>query len=132
MDLEQIKKDLEEFKYLKTQANGGVDYLRTSVLLTIPIEKHLEALIVKLEEKQVLIEDFIADFSLHKHWDRRRIKELEDKLDKAEGVIRFYANKENWVLPVTISGIFKELARQDSWVNLDKSQKAREYLNEDN
>ena len=100
MNLEQIKKDLEDFRYNRKKSNQGRYGIWTTLVYASPIDKHLEELIAEVEIER----------NRNKMLDKINL-EQSLKLQAAEEVIRFYANKENWVLPVTISGPLKELAQ---------------------
>lgn len=113
MNLDQIKKDLEEFKKYREEYRlhkksvfGPMPPLATDII-TDKIEKHLEKLIIKNEEI----------------WELRREETsinigLINKLSKAEEVIRFYGDKENWKAP----------PYGYSLIECEEGQKAREYF----
>lgn len=104
MNLDQIKKDLEEFKYSKL--DWGIP-LGRAYGLCLSIENHLEELIVELQTLQLAIE----------LW--------KSQIQKAEEVIRFYGDKNNYrnefLSPTSAEA-------DGSRIDNDCGQKAREYL----
>lgn len=144
MNLDQIKKDLEEFKNKsgKTQIVYAIDSV---------IEKHLEELIDEVESFRTVISSTATE--LKKLTNRaieaeevlRLLREdvsnealttvylknpdgfaqqyiyLQEKLKKAEEVIRFYGDIENHQTPSGKMGVLTEIV-------LDRGQKAIEYL----
>ena len=110
MNIDQIKKELEEFKRLKKSSRDwrALRGENPPASEEIPIEKHLEELILALEIERNR-NDMMNKVNTEQSW----------RLQKAEEVIRFYAE-----------GIYEahpELTCPAD-ITADKGQKAREYL----
>ena len=75
--------------------------------------------------------DIDNGYTTAKEFFDKKLQELEEKLEKAEGVIRFYADKENW--NETKDGRYKTegiffISRDMPFLQVENGMKAREYF----
>lgn len=133
-----MKKDLEEFKRVKSKAysfnlipqvvcescrheprHGDFSYENQALFfaaLKFPIEKHLEELIAEVEGLRISMREQRVSSQMN-------FMDVRDKLQKAEKVLRFYADLKNHEEKKP-----RYLPKEESIIWNDEGRRAREYF----